>query len=327
MTLFSRQSRFSTIAFLSLTTSIASAMLISAVSEADARHRRGHHSRQIKKPVRAPLPVKPPLPRNNPRSAETPKPEEKPKSEVQRADPQTPVPEKKPLPEETQVDKPAERPKAEQQGPQLDKATHGKPEHEKSVKKEDPSTSPERVYQNACPAIMNGEVQGALVPPLAEGTCGERSPLKLTAMGKDNPVKFAAPITTNCSMAGALANWVVEAQKEAQKDFGAEIENITTGSDYQCRKVNNGHKGRVSEHAFANAVDIVAFKFKNGKTTDLKSGWKGKPEEQTFWRALHKASCERFMTVIGPDGDAAHQDNLHLDLGCHGKSCAARICQ
>lgn len=33
------------------------------------------------------------------------------------------------------------------------------------------------------------------------------------------------------------------------------------------------------------------------------------------------------MTVIGPEGDAAHQGNLHLDLGCHGKACKARICQ
>ena len=53
---------------------------------------------------------------------------------------------------------------------------------------------------------MNGEVVGELVPPLSEGMCGERSPLKVTAIGKDNPVKLAAPITTNCAMAGSLAN-------------------------------------------------------------------------------------------------------------------------
>jgi hypothetical protein len=279
------------------------------------------------------LPVVPPLPQDNPRAAapEAPKPAEKPADEIQKADPETtPVPEQKPAPETQPAENPKEPPKpAEQLGPNpLAKQDAGdKPDHEESVEKADPSISPDRVYQNACPALMNGEVVGELVPPLSEGMCGERSPLKVTAIGKDNTVKLAAAITTNCAMAGTLANWVVEAQKEAQKDFGAEIESITTGSDYQCRKVNNGHKGRVSEHAFANAVDIVSFKFKNGKTTELGSGWKGKPEEQTFWRALHKASCDRFMTVIGPDGDAAHQGNLHLDLGCHGRKCEARICQ
>lgn len=325
MTLFSRQSRCSTILLLSLTACIASAIVVSTFDDANARHRRGHQSRIVRH-----LPPVPPIPRDNPRavqSPEAPKPEEKPAEEIQKADPQvTPVPDQKP--EIPPTEKPAELPKAEQQGPQPDTAVEEKPKgHDDSSEKSDPSTSPDRVYQNACPAIMSGEVQGELIPPLSEGTCGERSPLKITAIGKDNPVKFSAPITTNCAMAGVLANWVVEIQKEAQKNFGAEIESITTGSDYQCRKVNNGHKGRVSEHAFANALDIVAFKFKNGKTTKLGSGWKGKPEEQAFWASLHKVSCDRFMTVIGPDGDAAHQGNLHLDLGCHGKSCEARICQ
>ncbi len=336
MTLFSRQSYCSTIVLLSLTACIASTILISSADDADARHRRGHRTNVVRapRPPAVALPVVPPIPLDNPRTAaatEAPKPEEKPAEEIQKADPQTtPLPEQKPAPEA----KPVEPPKpAEQLGPNplpksdATRKDAPKPEHEESIEKADPSTSPDRVYQNACPAIMNGDVQGEIVPPLSEGVCGERSPLKITAIGKDSPVKFAAPVTTNCAMAGSLASWVVEAQKEAQKDFGAEIESITTGSDYQCRKVNNGHKGRVSEHAFANAVDIVAFKFKNGKTTELGSGWKGKPEEQAFWQSLHKASCERFMTVIGPDGDAAHQSNLHLDLGCHGRKCEARICQ
>jgi hypothetical protein len=337
MTLFSRQSRLSTFVLLSLTACIASTILISSADDADARHRRGHRTKVVRPPSTpaVALPGVPPIPEANPRAAaapEAPKPEEKPAGEMQKADPQTtPVPEQKPAPEAKPAQKPAEP--AKQLGPNplpkdgvADKDEQ-KTNHEESIEKAEPSTSPDRVYQNACPAIMNGEVQGEIIPPLSEGVCGERSPLKITAIGKDNPVKLAAPITTNCAMAGSLANWVVEVQKEAQRDFGAEIETITTGSDCQCRKVNNGHKGRVSEHAFANAVDIVAFKFKNGKTTELQSGWKGSPEEQTFWQSLHKASCEHFMTVIGPDGDAAHQGNLHLDLGCHGKSCTARICQ
>ncbi|MEP7455164.1 extensin family protein [Phyllobacterium sp. SB3] len=332
MTLFSRRSRFNLFVLLSLTASISSLALVNSAGDADARHRRGHQSRTAK-PA---LPVVPPVPLDNPRAAtatEAPKPEEKPVEEIQKADPkETPVPDQKPVTEPVPEAKPAEKlvelPKAEQQGPKPEDAiSDERPEHDQTPEKTDPATSPDRVYQNACPAIMNGEVQGELVPPLSEGTCGERSPLKITAIGKDNPVKFAAPIITNCAMAGSLANWVVEIQKEAQKNFGAEIESIATGSDYQCRKVNNGRKGRVSEHAFANALDIMSFKFKNGKTTELGSGWKGKPEEQAFWLSLHKASCERFMTVIGPDGDAAHQGNLHLDLGCHGKSCEARICQ
>jgi hypothetical protein len=315
MTLFSRNSRTHLLILLSFIASVSNLASATFTSDADARPRRNHQSR-ISKPA---LPIVPPLPLDNPRTPVAPEPKA-----------ETPVPDQKPAMEAEPTEKPDEKPiiapEAEQQGPKPDHTEDNKKPDE-AAEKNDPATSPDRIYQNACPAIMNGEIQGELIPPLSEGACGERSPLKVTAIGKDNPVKFAAPIITNCAMAGSLANWIVEVQKEAQKNFGAEIESIATGSHYQCRKVNNGHKGRVSEHAFANALDIISFKFKNGKTTELGSGWKGKPEEQAFWSSLHKVSCERFMTVIGPDGDAAHQGNLHLDLGCHGKSCEARICQ
>jgi len=329
MTLFSKHPRPSVVV-LSLNVLIASTIVISLTTDADARRRRPAHATAA---MRAPLPAVPPIPQPNPRvekASETPKPEEKPGEEIQRAGPETPVPSLKPAAPETGQTQPIKR--AEQFGPNpLPKAGAPAKDESEAGREEraekNSSTSPDRVYQNACPALLNGEVKGELVPPLSEGVCGERSPLKITAIGKDDPVKLAAAITTNCAMAGSLANWVVEVQKEALKDFGAEIETITTGSDYQCRKVNNGHQGRVSEHAFANAVDIVAFKFRNGRSTELESGWRGTPEEQSFWRALHKASCDRFMTVIGPDGDAAHLGNLHLDLGCHGRKCEARICQ
>ncbi|QND53351.1 extensin [Phyllobacterium sp. 628] len=331
MTLFSTPSRCSTMILLFLTACFATTALISTADTADARQRR-HHSASN----RPALPAVPPVPQSKPGSesaADAPKPEEKPAEAVQKADPETtPVPEQKPEHDAKPADKPEVKP-AEQLGPNrpIEDEAEGKSQpksnDEDTAEKSDPATSPDRVYQNACPALMNGEVQGEIIPPLSEGMCGERSPLKITAIGKENPIKFAAPVTTNCTMAGTLAVWIGDVEKAAQKSFGAGIESIGTGSDYQCRKVNNGHKGRVSEHAFANALDIMSFKFSNGKTTELATGWKGTPEEQEFWRSIHKTSCEQFMTVIGPDGDAAHQGNIHLDLGCHGKSCKARLCQ
>ena len=193
--------------------------------------------------------------------------------------------------------------------------------------KEGKAAKDKRVYQNACPALMKGDLKGDLIPPLADGVCGERSPLRISEIGKEKPVSFATPITTNCAMAGELAVWAHEVQRAAMRHFGSPIEMITTGSDYQCRKVNGGNEGRVSEHAFANALDIMAFTFKSGETTRLETGWQGSSQERAFWRLVHRISCDRFMTVIGPDGDAAHETNMHLDLGCHGKACQARICQ
>lgn len=253
-----------------------------------------------------------PVPQPRPGSAEEAKPEEK-----------QPQPEDKgsaPTPDEKPEGAPAEKPSTPATPPAGPKETA--PHDEKAAEKKD-----ERVYQAACPALMNGDVQGKLVAPLSDGICGERSPLSLSAIGKENPLSFAAPITTNCAMAATLAQWTKAVRAAALKSFGAEIEAIGTGSDYQCRKVNGGTSGRTSEHAFANALDIMSFRLKNGRTTELATGWHGTPEEKEFWRAVHKTSCDMFMTVIGPDGDAAHRTNLHLDQGCHGGNCTSRICQ
>ncbi|MCI0999672.1 MULTISPECIES: extensin-like domain-containing protein [Ochrobactrum] len=187
-----------------------------------------------------------------------------------------------------------------------------------------------RVYQVACPALISGEVEGKLLTPIEDGAqCGLHSPLSLTAIGKNEPLKLANPVTTNCAMAVTLAQWSNDVKNAAQDIYGKDIKitQIGTGSDYQCRKVNGASTGRVSEHAFGNALDIMSFTFSDGSKTQLESGWNGADKEKAFWRAVHGASCKLFMTVIGPDGDAAHRTNMHLDQGCHGKSCTARICQ
>ncbi|MFQ0813077.1 extensin [Brucella anthropi] len=193
-----------------------------------------------------------------------------------------------------------------------------------------PSEKDARIYQVSCPALISGDVAGKLLPPIKDDAqCGVHSPLSLTAIGKDEPLKFANAVTTNCAMAVTLAQWSTEVTKAARDVYGPDIKiaEIGTGSDYQCRKVNGASTGRVSEHAFANALDIMSFKFSDGTRTELASGWNGPNKEKAFWRAVHSASCKLFMTVIGPDGDAAHRTNMHLDQGCHGKSCLARICQ
>lgn len=256
-------------------------------------------------PTPAPRPVAPE--KKEPEIA--PVPEEKPDVEPQQ--PQAAPPPSPEIP--AKPSRPTNNPK------QTDEKQHEpKPEYE------------ERIYQVACPALMSGEVQGKLIPPIKDGgQCGVHSPLSLTAIGKNEPLKFAHPVTTNCAMAITLAQWSGEVAKAALEVYGpgTKIAEIGVGSDYQCRKVNGASSGRVSEHAFANALDIMSFTFSDGSKTQLESGWNGTEKEKAFWRAVHGASCKLFMTVIGPDGDAAHRTNMHLDQGCHGKTCLARICQ
>ncbi len=264
--------------------------------------------------VSAPIPTPRPEPENPP---------QKPQDEAKPPETAVPVPEEKPKAEPEQKPAPEAKPEPE---------VKPEPPKAEDVPKpaEPPAQKDERVYQVACPALISGGAQGKLLPPIEEGPqCGTHSPLSLTAIGKDEPLKFAHAITTDCAMAVTLAEWSDDVRKAAREVYGdnTRITEIGTGSDYQCRKVNGASTGRVSEHAFANALDIMSFKFSDGSATQLESGWNGSDKEKAFWRAVHAASCRLFMTVIGPDGDAAHRTNMHLDQGCHGASCVARICQ
>ncbi|URQ76391.1 MAG: extensin family protein [Candidatus Ochrobactrum gambitense] len=241
-----------------------------------------------------------------------------------------PVPTPTPAPEPKPDEKPA--PKNEAQPAVIVPPEKPTPPEQAEPKQPEPAkpAPDERVYQVACPALISGEVEGKLLSPIEDGAqCGVHSPLSLTAIGKDEPLKLANPVTTNCAMAVTLAQWSNDVKNAAQDIYGKDIKitQIGTGSDYQCRKVNGASTGRVSEHAFGNALDIMSFTFSDGSKTELESGWNGADKEKAFWRAVHGASCKLFMTVIGPDGDAAHHTNMHLDQGCHGKTCTARICQ
>lgn len=222
-----------------------------------------------------------------------------------------PVPATKPEQEETKTMTPA--PKQETKGAS------------EPAKPEAPET--ERIYQAACLPLLQNDVTGKILPPVNEGQCQIRSPLEITAFTKPVPIGFDQPVTSNCTMVVALKEWVEQANRLAKTHLGSDIKTIGTGSHYQCRNVNNGSTGRISEHAFGNALDIMSFTLTSGDMTTLAKDWNGEAKQRTFWRELHKISCTYFMTVLGPEADSAHETNLHLDMGCHGQSCTSRICQ
>ena len=189
--------------------------------------------------------------------------------------------------------------------------------------------APARVYQGACPAVLQGLVAATMRAPIAEGGCGEQSPLEVTAvLSRGRLVPLSSPVTTNCAMASALPAWVAQVDGYAQAMLESPLAQINTGPGYMCRKRNNGETGFVSEHGFANALDIVGFTLEDGRSIAVAVDWaRANAPEGRLLRLAHDAACASFMTVLGPEADAEHEDHLHLDLGCHGQSCRARICQ
>ena len=188
---------------------------------------------------------------------------------------------------------------------------------------------PERIYQVACPAVIMGLVEAEMAPPLSEDACGEQSPLLVTGvMSRGRMVPLSSPVTTNCQMATALPRWVETVDGYAEAMLGSALTEIGAGTGYMCRHRNNAADGFTSEHGFANAVDVTGFTLADGSRIAVTDDWLPAAAPQgRLLRLAHDAACAGFATVLGPEANAEHADHLHLDLGCHGASCTARICE
>lgn len=187
---------------------------------------------------------------------------------------------------------------------------------------------PARIYQAACPAMLSGLVEGKMLPPLEEGACGLQSPIEVSAVFVGGQkVEFTSPITTNCQMATTLAGWVGQVSDYTQSIFNAPVTGLVTGTSYMCRPRNNQAGADQSEHGFANALDVVGFEIGGKRRVSLPENWDPATPEGRTMRFAHDAACGQFTTVLGPEANALHFDHLHVDLGCHGKTCTYRLCE
>ena len=130
---------------------------------------------------------------------------------------------------------------------------------------------------------------------------------------------FGTPTTNlgamTCPLASNFTDWARFAVAPAAKQYlGGEVVKIETMGTFSCRNVNGGQSGKLSEHAFANAVDVSAFILRDGRRVSVLQGWRGSPEEQAFLRRLHQSACKRFSTVLGPEYNGAHANHFHFDM-------------
>jgi hypothetical protein len=147
-----------------------------------------------------------------------------------------------------------------------------------------------------------------------KGTCGMTKPFKVAAVS-GGFVEFKPKATLSCPLVANIEAWFHEAiQPAAMAWYGSPVTEIKQISAYSCRTMNGQPGMPISEHSYGNALDIASFRFADGREVDFKRGWKGKPEEQGFLRAVHAAACERFSTVLAPGSNAFHYDHIHVDL-------------
>lgn len=153
------------------------------------------------------------------------------------------------------------------------------------------------------------------------GLCGLDHPLKVTAL-KDGALPLDKGVVIDCPMVSAVEDWLDSVvQPAAQARFGVAVAELDVFGGYSCRTVDNLAGQKLSEHAFANALDVSGFTLADGRKIVIVRDWKREgTQESAFLHEAHAGACGQFTTVLGPGSDSFHYNHFHLDLAMHGRT-------
>jgi hypothetical protein len=148
-----------------------------------------------------------------------------------------------------------------------------------------------------------------------------------SALGAVQLVDMGTPATglraMTCPVARQFARWSRESlQSAADQWLHTSVVRIETFGTYACRTRNSQPGERLSQHAFANAVDVAGFLLADGRRVTVEQGWRGSDERvRRFLRQIHQGGCRRFNIGLSPDSDSYHYNHLHFDMGPNGPYC------
>lgn len=186
-------------------------------------------------------------------------------------------------------------------------------------------TEAEREENEACLADLErlGVVFETSEPIDGEGDCGAAFPLSVSAIGD---VALEPAVVVRCPVARALARWTVEALvPAADEHLDAAVTTIFTAGAYVCRGRNRQEGARLSEHAYANAVDVTGVDFAARAALPVEPRAGRGTDEARFQREIRTRACAFFRTVLGPGSDDFHDDHLHFDQ--RERTNDYRLCQ
>ncbi|MEZ5899267.1 MAG: extensin family protein [Hyphomicrobiaceae bacterium] len=140
-----------------------------------------------------------------------------------------------------------------------------------------------------------------LLPPIKTDRCYVPAPVRLKSLGASSQVVFDPPVETNCRLMASLYRWnKTTLQPEARRRLGSQVSRIVGASAYACRNVYNLPTGNLSQHAFANAIDIGALELSNGRMLTVLKGWG--PTARDIREAQKKLKAKAEMARTESDG-------------------------
>lgn len=145
--------------------------------------------------------------------------------------------------------------------------------------------------------------------------CGIAHPVIVRRILPD--VALEPEATLRCETALSLArmtrDMLIPAAARAFPDK-PKLTGVSQASGYVCRNRNSADDGKISEHAYGNALDIAGLSFGDEKMPVMIARQDDGTAEAAFQRAFNALACLYFTTVLSPGSDATHQDHMHLDM-------------
>lgn len=133
-------------------------------------------------------------------------------------------------------------------------------------------------------------------------------------------IRYSPSPLVSCGLALALARFEGLLQNAAEEKLGRRVARVEHVGTYNCRKMAQ-YPDWVSEHSYANAIDIKAFVLSDGRRISVlrhfgKLDREATSPESTFLRHFARSlfTEDVFSVVLTPYFDALHKDHFHLDL-------------
>ena len=170
--------------------------------------------------------------------------------------------------------------------------------------------------RDACLAALDTVPESELrYAPLADYSPTASCPLSNIVRMQSSSVRFSQSFVASCPLAIAWVMYERHAlQPAAQAIMGSRVAQVNHVGSFACRNVYGRETGRRSEHATAEALDVVGFQFENGQQISLINDWDDAGNAGKFLRAARDGACDTFGNVLGPEYNAAHADHFHLGM-------------
>ena len=129
----------------------------------------------------------------------------------------------------------------------------------------------------------------------------------------------------SCAVALSMVRFEEIVQEEAMAHFGKRVYKIKHLGTYNCREMS-AYDGWVSEHSYANAIDIAHFELTSSKTISVLDDWSDPGPKGKFLRRVSRRLYDEdvFSNVLSPDFDRLHRNHFHLDKAHYRNDGAAK---